>query len=261
MLGLGMDNLTDSGLAYDSVRVALNIGYRSVDTASGYRNEEAVGRALADSGVPRRELYITTKVAAADQGYDKTLRAFDRSCRALGLEYLDSYLIHWPGKYKFVETWRALLRLNEEGRVRVIGVANFRPHHLDALLEQTGVLPMTDQVEWHPYFQQRDVASYCEERGLLVEAWSPLMVGGVVLNDPVIREIAQSVGRSPAQVVLRWHTQGGRRVFPKSITPARIAENREIFGFSLSPEQMAAIDQLGDHDQRIGPNPDIFFMR
>jgi len=261
MLGLGMDNLTDARLAEESVACALATGYRSVDTASGYQNEAAVGRAIAASRIARADLYITTKVASADHGFDNALRAFDRSCAALGLEYLDAYHIHWPGKYRYVDTWRALIRLLEERRVRVIGVCNFLPHHLDRLFEETGVLPLVDQVEWHPYFAQTDVAAYAQSHAMLVEAWSPLMVGGPALEDSVIRGIAAEVGRSPAQVVLRWHTQRGRRVFPKSVTPTRIAENLRIFEFSLTGDQLAAIDALAWHKQRIGPNPEIFFMR
>lgn len=261
ILGIGMDQITDEHQAYEAVRYALRIGYRSIDTASSYDNESAVGRAVKDSGLPREDLYITTKVKALDQGYDATLRAFDRSLAAVGTDYVDAYLIHWPGKYMFVQTWKALLKVYDEGRVRVIGVANFNPHHIERLRDETGVLPMVDQIEWHPYFQQADVAAYCTQHSIVIEGWSPLMCGGVVLEDPAITQIAASVGKTPAQVILRWHIQEGRRIFPRSVTPSRIAENFDLFDFSLSDADMAVIDGLGSREVRIGPDPDIFFMR
>jgi diketogulonate reductase-like aldo/keto reductase len=259
MFGLGMDQVRDVERGYGAVRRALAYGYRSIDTATSYGNEEVVGRAVRESGLPRSTIFVTTKVRQADQGYDRTLRAFDRSLRLLGFEYLDSYLVHWPGKYQFVATWRALERLYRDGRVRTIGVCNFNPHHLERLAAETDITPMVNQIEWHPYFAQPAVAAYCADHHILIEAWSPLMCGGVVLEDPTVLEIAAELGRSSAQVILKWHLQQDRRVFPKSVTPARIDENIALFDFSLSAEQMAAIDGLAPHDTRIGPDPDVFF--
>ena len=260
LLGIGMDQVRDLDAAYAALVFAFKTGYRSVDTASSYGNEAAVGRAVADSGIGRGELFVTTKVKALDHGFDRTLRAFDRSIELLGLDYLDSYLIHWPGKYLFVDTWRALERLYDQGRVRAIGVCNFNPHHIETLRDHGEMTPMIDQVEWHVYFQQHDVARYCEEHDILLEGWSPLMCGGVALEDPEIVRIAREKGRTPAQVILRWHVQRGRRVFPKSLTPERIAQNFDIFRFRLTEEELIGIDELGSKNIRIGPDPDIFFM-
>jgi diketogulonate reductase-like aldo/keto reductase len=259
VFGIGMDQVRDPQQAYDALSFALRIGYRSIDTASSYGNERDVGRAVKDSGIDRKDLYIATKVTGADQGYDATLRAFEKSSKLLGVDYLDGYLIHWPGKYMFVETWRALERLYREKRVRVIGVCNFNPHHIERLRREAEILPLVDQVEWHPYFDQPDLAAYCASHDIVIEAWSPLMCGGVVLEDHVIAGIASRIGKSPAQVILRWHLQGKRRIFPKSVTPGRIEENSRIFDFELSPADMSAIDALGGRQMRIGPNPDVFF--
>ena len=260
ILGLGMDQVRDPQVAYDCVRHALDLGYRSIDTASSYGNEEPVGRAVRESGVPREDIVVTSKVTAVDQGYDRTLAAFDRSLAHFGLEYLDLYLIHWPGKYLFPETWQALERLQDEGRVRAVGVCNFNAHHIERLRETSDLVPVVDQIEWHPYFQQPELAEYCGSRGIVVEAWSPLMAGGDALADPVVVAVADRVGRTPAQVILRWHVQEGRRVFPRSVTPARIEENFRLFDFALSDEDVAALDGLGSHRLRIGPDPDVFFM-
>lgn len=259
MFGIGLDQVRDQSLAYDSLLHAFSVGYRSVDTASSYTNEEAVGRAVRDCGLAREALYITTKLTASDQGYDPTLRGFDQSLARLGLDYLDCFMIHWPGKYLYVDTWRAFLRLYEEKRVRVIGVCNFNPRHIERVTQETGVQPMVDQFEAHPYFPQNELTSYCAQKGILAEAWSPLMCGGLILGDPVVTAVAEQCGKSPAQVILRWHHQHGRRVFPKSTTPKRIEENIDIFDFALNAAQMAQIDALGKHNMRIGPNPDIFF--
>ena len=259
MFGLGLDQVRDQKQAYESVLCAFQNGYRSIDTASSYANEEAVGRAVGDSGLKRSEVYITTKLAAPDQGYDAALKAFDRSIDRLKMDYIDCFLIHWPGKYLFVDTWKAFLRLYEEKAVRVIGVCNFNPHHLEKLYEETGVYPMVDQFESHPYFPQNELAAYCRERSILTEAWSPLMCGGLILQDSVIKKIAEKRGKTEAQIVLRWHYQKGHRVFPKSVTPARIRSNIQIFDFELSEDEMQAVDVLADKNMRIGPNPDVFF--
>jgi diketogulonate reductase-like aldo/keto reductase len=255
-----MDQVRDLRAAYDALLFAFAIGYRSVDTASSYGNESAAGRAVADSGIDRSEFFITTKVKARDHGFDRTLRAFDRSVAAMGVEYLDSYLIHWPGKYLLVDTWRALERLYDEGRVRAIGVCNCNPHHIETLLSCGEMTPMINQVEWHVYFQQHEVARYCRQHDILLEGWSPLMCGGAALEDPKIVEIAERKGCTAAQVMLRWHVQSGRRVFPKSVTPQRIAENFDIWRFVVTERELAEIDQLGMKNIRIGPDPDMFFM-
>lgn len=258
-IGIGMDQVTDQRQAYDAIHCAFEAGYRSIDTASSYKNEEAVGKAVQESALSREELYITTKLTAADQGYDAALRAFDRSMQALRLSYLDCFLIHWPGKYLYGETWRAFERLYQEKAVRVIGVCNFNPHHIETLVSQGSMLPLVNQVESHPYYPQNELQSYCDDKNILMEAWSPLMCGGIILKDPVIIKISRETGKSPAQVVLRWHIQKNHRIFPKSVTPARIRENLDIFDFELNQDQMSAIETLKDHNQKIGPNPDIFF--
>ena len=260
MLGIGMDQVRDFKQGYDALIYAFSIGYRSVDTAYSYGNEEAVGRAVRDCGIPRSEIFITTKLTMYDQGYDSALRAFDKSLKNLGLEYMDSFLIHWPGKYYFTDTWKAFIRLFEEKMIRAIGVCNFNIHHLEKLREKTGVMPAINQVEWHPYFQQPQIAKYCKQHNILLEAWSPLMCGGEVLEDKHIVAISQEIGKSSAQVILRWHLQQGRRIFPKSVTPSRISENLDIFDFDLTPTQIEVIDSMGVSDLRIGPDPDIFFL-
>ena len=257
--GLGLDQVRDQQQAYDSVICAVQSGYRSVDTASSYTNEEAVGHAVRDCGLRREEIYVTTKLAAPDQGYDPALRAFEKSLKRLDMDYIDCFLIHWPGKYLFTDTWKAFLRLYEEKLVRVIGVCNFNPHHLERLFQETGVYPMVDQFESHPYFPQNELTAYCQEREILTEAWSPLMCGGLVLQDEVIKRIAEDRQKSDAQIVLRWHHQKGHRVFPKSVTPVRIKENICIFDFELSESEMASIDALSEKNMHIGPNPDVFF--
>jgi len=259
MFGIGMDQVNDPNTALESLLYAFSIGYRSVDTAYSYQNEEAVGRAVRTCGLPREELYVTTKLTAADQGYDATLRAFERSLRNLGFDYLDCFLIHWPGKYLYVDTWRAFERLYAEKAVKVIGVCNFNIHHLEKLSAETEIMPMVNQIESHPYFPQNELSRYCQEQGLLVEAWSPLMCGGIVLEDKTVLSVAAECEKSPAQVVLRWHIQKGHRVFPKSVTPTRITQNIDIFDFALSPEQMDRLAMLEKNNFRIGPNPDIFF--
>lgn len=258
-LGIGFDQIRDIGLAQKLLEYAFEIGYRSVDTAHSYGNEEGVGRAIKASGLKREELYVTTKLTAGDQGYDAALRAFDKSMENLKLDYLDCFLIHWPGKYLFTETWKAFIRLYEQKVVRVIGVCNFNIHHLEKVERETGVLPMVDQFESHPYYPQEELSEYCRRRGILPEAWSPMMCGGAIFEDPVIGKIAQETNRTPAQVILRWHIQKGHRVFPKSVHRERICSNFNIFDFVLEEGQMARIDGLGVRNEKIGPNPDIFF--
>jgi 2,5-diketo-D-gluconate reductase A len=239
------------------VTAAIEAGYRSIDTAKLYGNEEGVGAALAKSDVPRNELFITTKLWNSDQGYDSTLRAFDASLRRLGLEYLDLYLIHWPTprRDKYVETWRAFEKLVADGRVRAVGVSNFQPAHLQRVVDETGTVPAVNQVELHPYLTQEAVRAADAAHGIATEAWSPLAKGGDLLADRVVTSLAAQYGRTAAQVVLRWHLQLGNIVIPKSVTPARIRENFAVFDFELSDADMAALSAL-DRGHRTGPDPD-----
>ena len=241
-----------------AVATALEVGYRSIDTAAVYGNEQGVGRAIAASGLDRDELFVTSKVWNSDQGHDETLRAFDASLAKLGLEQLDLYLIHWPtpDRDRYVATWKALERLAAEGRIRAIGVSNFEPEHLDRLVAEGSVVPAVNQVELHPALQNRRVVAANDRLGIATEAWSPL-AQGAVLDDPAITTIAAAHGRTPAQVVLRWHLQQGRIVIPKSVTPARIAENFDVFGFELAASELDAIDGL-ERDGRTGPHPAEF---
>ncbi|MHA7238644.1 aldo/keto reductase [Arthrobacter sp. TMS1-12-1] len=237
---------------------ALDVGYRLLDTAALYANEAGVGAAartyLEDGG--REDLFITSKVWNDDHGYDATLRAFDASLELLGLEYLELYLIHWPcpSRGLYVDSWRALERLRADGRVRSIGVSNFQQDHLERLIAETGVVPVLNQVELHPYLQQRALRSFHEVHGIVTQAWSPLGRGNV-LTDPVIGRIAADMGRTPAQVILRWHLQHGIATIPKASSRERISSNLDIFGFLLDDGQVAALDGL-DRDQRFGSHPD-----
>lgn len=235
---------------------AFKLGYRHIDTAAIYQNEEGVGRAIAESGLARDELFITTKLWNADQGHDSTLKALDRSLSKLGLDYVDLYLIHWPCPEdgKFVDTWKAMIQAQAEGKVRSIGVSNFRVADIEHLLAETGVMPVVNQIELHPLLQQSALRDYHHQHGILTESWSPLAQGGDLLKDPGLQAIGQAHGKSAAQVILRWHVQLGLVVFPKSVTPARIKENAEIFDFELSAQEMAQIGKL-DAGTRLGPDP------
>ncbi|MEU6219426.1 aldo/keto reductase [Streptomyces sp. NPDC047022] len=259
-LGFGVWQVPDDE-AENSVATALETGYRSVDTAAIYGNERGVGRAVAASGIPRKDLFITTKLWNSDHGYDSALHAFDVSLGKLGLEYVDLYLIHWPlpNRSTFVETYKALEKIYEDGRARAIGVSNFEPEHLATLIDQTSVIPAVDQIELHPHFQQHAARAYHADQGIRTEAWSPLGQGRGLLEVPAIVAIAQKHNRTPAQVVLRWHVQLGNVVIPKSVTPSRIRENIEVFDFSLDTEDLAAISALNE-DRRLGPDPSTFDM-
>ncbi|MFB9308685.1 2,5-diketo-D-gluconate reductase A [Agromyces hippuratus] len=256
-LGFGVYQVPDDETTA-AVTAALDAGYRSIDTAAIYGNESGVGRAIAASSVPRDELFITTKVWNADQGYDSTLRAFDDSLAKLGLERLDLSLIHWPTPDRglYLDTWRALERLHSEGRVRAIGVSNFEPEHLERLVGATTVVPAVNQVELHPALQNRATIAANERHGIVTEAWSPL-AQGAVLGEASVIDIAARHDATPAQVVLRWHLQQGRVVIPKSVTPSRIAENLDVFGFELTADELTAIDAL-ERDGRTGPHPADF---
>ncbi|KAA9151356.1 aldo/keto reductase [Amycolatopsis acidicola] len=240
------------------VQTALETGYRSIDTAAAYRNEAGVGEALRAAGLPREELFVTTKLWNSDHGYDATLRAFDASMAKLGLDYLDLYLIHWPlpARGTAVDTWRAFEKLYADGRVRAIGVSNFEIAHLRELLARTDIVPAVNQIELHPYLQQGDLRAFHAEHGIATEAWSPLGQGAV-LGDEMIAGLADKYGKSPAQIVLRWHLQRGTVVIPKSATPSRIAENFGVFDFELATDDVAELGEL-DAGKRTGPDPDTF---
>ncbi|WP_393953462.1 aldo/keto reductase [Streptomyces murinus] len=259
-VGFGVWQVPDDE-AERAVGTALEAGYRSIDTAAAYGNEEGTGRAIAASGLPREDIFVTTKLWNSDQGYDATLRAFDTSLGKLGLDHLDLYLIHWPlpARDTYVDTYKALEKLYADGRVRAIGVSNFLPEHLRRLAEETSVIPAVNQIELHPHLQQHAAREYHAEQGIRTEAWSPLGQGKGLLEVPAIVAIAQKHNRTPAQVVLRWHVQQGTIVIPKSVTPSRIKENIDVFDFSLDAEDLAAIGALNE-DRRIGPDPATFDM-
>ncbi|MGX6448346.1 aldo/keto reductase [Patulibacter sp. S7RM1-6] len=241
-----------------AVTEALQAGYRSIDTAAAYGNEAGVGAAIAKSGIPRDELFVTTKLWNADQGHDAALKAADESLRKLGLDHVDLYLIHWPTPERdlYVETWRAFEQLQKDGKARSIGVSNFQPAHLERLFAETDVVPDVNQVELHPYLTQAPLRAFHAEHGIATEAWSPI-AQGAVLDDPAIAAIAERLGRTTAQVVLRWHLQIGDVVIPKSVTPERIHQNFALFDFELTDEDVRAIDAL-DRGHRTGPDPDTF---
>jgi diketogulonate reductase-like aldo/keto reductase len=248
-----------------AVQTALEVGYRHIDTAAAYFNEREVGEAIRRSGLDRSEVFVETKVWISDYGYEQTLHAFDKSARKLGVEQLDLFILHQalPGEFELtLDAYRALEKLLADGAVRAIGVSNFMPEHLTRLLDETSVVPAVNQIEVHPYFRQSELLAVDAEHGILSQAWSP--IGGITfyrdgthgstLQDPTIGEIAAAHGKTPAQVMLRWHLQQGRQVIPKSVTPARIAENFDVFDFELTAEQLATIDAL-DTGVRGGPEP------
>ena len=241
-----------------TVRTALDAGYRHLDTAQMYRNEEGVGAGIAESGLAREDVFVTTKLANDAQGHDNAITALEGSLRRLGLDHVDLYLIHWPlpGKDKYVKTWQGFEDILRAGKARAIGVSNFQPEHLDRLAEETGSVPAVTQIELHPALQQTDLREYHRAHGIATEAWSPL-AQAEVLEDPVLGELAEKHGRTAAQVVLRWHIQLGNIVFPKSSTPDRIRQNIDVFGFELDDEDMAAIGKLDD-GRRTGPDPETF---
>ncbi|MGY6654961.1 aldo/keto reductase [Amycolatopsis sp. TRM77291] len=257
-LGFGVFQVPDEETTA-AVKAALDAGYRSIDTAAVYGNEAGVGKALAESGIARDELFITTKLWNSEQGYDATLKAFDASMTKLGLEQLDLYLIHWPTPERdlYRDTWKAFEKLYADGRVRAIGVSNFQPAHLERLLDAGSVTPAVNQVEVHPYLQQAAVREFDAKHGIATEAWSPLAKGGDLLGEGAITALAAKHGRTPAQIVLRWHLQLGNVVIPKSVTPSRIKENLDVFGFTLSEEDIASLSVL-DRGERTGPDPDTF---
>ena len=235
--GLGVYKVEDGKEVVDTVKAALDLGYRSIDTAALYGNEEGVGQGIKESGIPREELFITTKVWNTDQGYESTLAAFEKSLKKLDIEYLDLYLIHWPVEGKYIETWKALEKLYQEGKVKAIGVSNFQIHHLQDLMANTTEKPVVNQVELHPSLIQEEVRAYCKEMDITVEAWAPLG-RGKLMEEPTLLSIGEKYGKSSAQVILRWHLQNDVIFIPKSSKPARLKENADIFDFELSTEEM-----------------------
>jgi 2,5-diketo-D-gluconate reductase A len=254
-IGFGVFRIADDATE-QAVLTAIDAGYRSIDTASLYGNEAGVGRAVASCGLPRSELFVTTKLWNDDQGYRSTLDAFNRSLDRLGLDYIDLYLIHWPvpAKGAYLETWRAFEEINADGRARAIGVSNFQPWHLQPILDRCQVVPAINQVELHPGLQQGQVRAFDRSHGIATEAWSPLAQGSV-LADPTILSLSEKYRKSPGQIVLRWHIELGNVVVPKSVTPSRIRENIDIFDFALDADDLAAFGRL-DRGDRTGPDPD-----
>jgi 2,5-diketo-D-gluconate reductase A len=257
-LGFGVYQVPPEDTA-DAVTTALELGYRHIDTAEMYGNEKGVGEAVARSGIDRSEIFVTSKLNNGFHRRDDALRAFDQSLADLGFEQLDLFLIHWPLPgidVDYVETWKALEEIYASGRVRAIGVSNFKPHHLRRLFSDTEIRPAVNQIEIHPYLAQDDVRAFDADHEIVTEAWSPI-AQGKVLDDPAITAIAERLERTPAQVVLRWHIQRGDVVFPKSVTRERIAENFALFDFELGAEDMATVTGL-DRGERTGPDPDTF---
>ncbi|TDM07508.1 aldo/keto reductase [Macrococcus lamae] len=261
-VGLGVFRVEEGQEAVNAVKHAIVSDYQSIDTAMIYKNEESVGegirQGLEEAGIDRSELFITSKIWLDDFGFDTALQAYEASLERLGLEYLDLYLIHWPGQdtEKFIETWKALEQLYNEGKVRNIGVSNFNIEHMETLLAQASVKPVINQVEFHPYLDQKELRNYLAEKQIVMESWSPLLNGDILTNE-VINNIAEKHGKSPAQVIIRWNIENDVVVIPKSVTPNRIEENLNVFDFQLSQEDLYEIEQLNE-DRRIGPDPADF---
>lgn len=259
-VGLGVFQVEEGQELVDAIRSAVRQGYRSIDTAAIYGNETSVGegirQALAENNLTRDQLFITSKVWTADMGYEATIAAYETSLGKLGLDYLDLYLIHWPVEGKYKDTWRAMEKLYKDGRVKAIGVSNFQTHHLRDLMDSAELKPVINQVEFHPRLTQKELLAYTREKGIQLEAWSPLMQGQLLQNE-TLAQIAEKHGKSVAQVILRWDLQHGVVTIPKSTKPVRIAQNGDLFDFSLSQEEMDAIDALNEN-RRVGPDPDNF---
>lgn len=259
-LGLGVFKVEEGSELVEAVKAAVKHGYRSIDTAAVYANETSVGQgireALADNGLKREDLFVTSKVWNADLGYESTIAAYETSLKKLGLDYLDLYLIHWPVAGKYKEAWRAMERLYKDGRVKSIGVSNFQVHHLEDLMKDAEIVPVINQVEFHPMLTQKELRDFTKQHNIQLEAWSPLMQGEL-LNHPLLKEIAEKYGKSIAQVILRWDLQHGVVTIPKSTKEHRIVENASLFDFELYQEDMDRIDGLNEN-RRVGPDPDNF---
>lgn len=268
-IGFGTWQVPDGKPVYDAVAEAIGCGYTHIDTASAYYNETGVGDAIKASGIPRENLFITTKLWNTEQGYESTLRSFEQSMEKLRIGYLDLYLVHWPATYIYKEeypqrlwdTWKAFEELYRAKKIRAIGVSNFLPHHIETLMEKAVVLPMVNQLEIHPGYNQADAVKYCRERKIIVESWSPLACGRLFTGDSPVGKIAEKYGKSAAQVALRWHLQNGLLPIPKTVTPARIRENFEIFDFELEYEDLQIMNNMPEKDFS-GYHPDeISFLK
>lgn len=254
--GLGVYKTADGEEVINAIKYAVNAGYRAIDTAALYFNEDGVGEGIKQCGLPREEIFVTTKVWNSDQGYESTLAAFEKSRKKLDVDYIDLYLIHWPVKEKYKETWRAMEELYRSGKVRAIGVSNFHKHHLEDLMTTAEIKPMVNQIELHPMLSQVELRDYCQSQNIAVTAWSPLAKGRL-MEEPVLVEIAKKHNKTVAQVILRWHIQNDVIVIPKSTHEHRIVENADIFDFVLNREDMQAINAL-NKNERLGQNPDHF---
>jgi len=254
LLGFGTFKMADGTEVEQAVTTALELGYRHIDTAMIYRNETGVGRAIAASGIDRSEVFVTTKVWNTDQGYEPTLAAIDASLDRLGMDRVDLYLVHWPKPHHTADTWRAMEEILASGKARAIGVSNYLIHHLDQLAETATVMPSINQIEFSPHLQSPELVGYCSDRGIAVEAWSPLKRGRII-DDPELSVIAATHDVTVSQVVLRWMLQRGIVAIPKSVTPSRIASNADLFDFELSEVEMAEINGM-DRSERLGPDPD-----
>ncbi len=255
-LGLGVFKVKDGEEVVNAVTYALDAGYRHIDTAAAYQNENGVGKAVQQHQVPREEVFITSKLWNSQQGYDAAIRAFHQSIQRLKTDYLDLYLIHWPVKEKYKESWKALETLYNEGKIKAIGVSNFLRHHLDDLLQSSNITPMVNQVEFHPYLVQQELLDFCLSNNIRYEAWSPLMQGEAFEVEE-LKSLAQKYGKSVAQLILRWDLQKGVVTIPKSVHANRIKENAQLFDFEISTEDVAKMDSL-DRGKRFGPDPDNF---
>lgn len=258
-LGFGTFKIVDQQEANNAVMTALNNGYRSFDTAQLYNNEKILGEAFVNSGVARQELFLTTKVSNLNQGYEQTLKSFEQSLKDLQTDYLDLFLVHWPLKNHFFDTWKAIEQLYETKMVRAIGVCNFHQSHFELLKTRANIKPMINQIEIHPYLVQKELIEYLNKEQIAIEAWSPLARGRVV-EEPLLINIGQKYQKSSSQVTLRWHVQKDLIVIPKSVNPLRIAENMQIFNFELTDTEMQQIDSLNE-DFRTGPNPDDVYQK
>lgn len=251
--GLGTWKSSEGTQVKESVRNAIKAGYKLIDTATLYQNEKGIGEAIKESGIKREDIFITSKVWNDDLGFELTLKAYDRSCKLLGTDYLDLYLIHWPVRGKYVDSWKALEKIYKEGRVKAIGISNFLKPHLDTLLEVAEIIPAVNQMEFHPYLIQQALVDFCREKGIVYQAWGPLIFGKA-FEEPVLKEIGKKYNKNEAQVVLRWDLQKGILTIPKSVKYERIKSNSEIFDFELSNEDMMKIDSI-DRNERLGYDP------